>query len=260
MPTVYDHPRLCVSLLMKPPCWPGCGGINPYSTVCLYAKSSSLQREDIRGDYRVENAGLVGCELYRGVDAEADLSAAPWETFSTLPHESAALDVSHTYHFVLRYRNAYNLVSQNVAETIVIVAADGSQTEPNPSAPDNVAIEAAAAGTAQVTAQYFYLPDGLYAADTWLIYFTDDGADPVPGVDTPTEVAMVHSDGIAKLDWTSPAADHNDTIKVIVQTRRSGDTDYDSTNTDIVSCTASTSGPAAPTGHTFIGRTSEQAQ
>jgi hypothetical protein len=197
------------------------------------------------GLYRVADDTITGYELYRGVDAEPDLSASPWETFTTLPHESAALAVSHTYKFVLRYRNKFNLCSQNIESWQVEIDAEGNEVQPVPAAPLDITIIPAAAGTAIVEARYFYEVDAeYYEATDWLIYFTDDDSDPDPDNDTPVVVAMTKSNGIARLNWQSPAADNEDILKVIVRTRRTVDEiDFDSTNTAIYSTIAETEGP-----------------
>lgn len=41
-----------------------------------------------RGSHRIANDSLERYELYRGIDAEPDFDAAPFETFTSLPHET----------------------------------------------------------------------------------------------------------------------------------------------------------------------------
>jgi len=210
------------------------------------------------GLYRVSDDSLERYELYRGVDSEPDLTASPWETFDSLPHESAALDAGHTYYFVLRKRNKYNLVSQNIESTSLIIDSEGNEVEPSPDGPYSVTIEAAAAGKGYVVAEYLYDITDDYAAMHWLIYFTDDGSDPDPETDEPTVVAMTKRNGKAILRWTSPAADDGDTLKVLVRCRRvDGESNYDSDNTDIHSTTAKTDGPEQVAGKAFLGRANE---
>jgi len=214
---------------------------------------------DLRGDYRIANDALAVYELYRGVDAAPDLGGSPWETFASLPHTTAALDVSHTYRFVLRLRNRYKLVTQNIDEWSVTLDAGGNQVATPPSAPQEITLVPAAAGAVRVRANYYYLEDGSDAADTFLIYLRSDGTNPDPSVDTPTTIAMVKADGIAKLNWTSGTFAHGTTIKVIVRSRRTGTPNIDSTNLDIYTTTASTAGPAAPErATTHIGAVAEQ--
>jgi len=209
------------------------------------------------GLYRVADANAARYQLWDGVDGSPDLSAAADATSATLPMVRA-LSADHTHHIVVRERNAWDLLSQNVGETVFEIAADGSVVN-RPSAPQDVAIEAAAAGAARVQAAYFYEADS-YAADTFLVYLTSDGTDPDPDVDVPTEVTMTKFDGVAKLDWTSGVLGDALTAKAIVRTRRSGTPDVDSDNTDIVSCTTSTSGPDTPDGDIFFGQMARQAQ
>lgn len=199
------------------------------------------------GQYRIANDALSLYEVYKGTDGAPDFTAAAWETSATLPLTTEALAVSHVYQIAVRRRNAYNLVSQNTETESFDIAADGTINTVHPSAPVNTEIAAGAAGTFDVTSEYYYLEDGDNAATQWLIYLTTNGSDPNPSVDSPTVVPMVSVDGIAKLDWTSNAAADGATGKVLVRTRRVDGTDpvvdVDSTNSTIYSAVADTDGP-----------------
>lgn len=212
----------------------------------------------LRGLYRMADNALEQYELFRGVDAEADLTGAAWETFTSLPHLTAALAVGHTYNFVLRKRNVHNLSSQNISKTTVVV--DGGGAEANyPSDPSEQTLAAAAAGAARVTAQYDYLPDAAaIRADTWAVWITSDGSTPNTAAAATYTEAMVFVDGIAKLDYTDGGHADLATLKAIVRARRSGTPDVDSQNSDIQTVTADASGPAAPTGGAFFGGAEEQ--
>jgi hypothetical protein len=204
-----------------------------------------------RSLYRAANDALARYELYRGVDAEPDFSAAPWETFASLPHETAALDPADPggaveYRFVLRRRNAHNLVSRNARSWSLVLDDAGAAVAAPPSDPDEVLLEPAAAGTVRVRASYSAEADGSLAADAWLVYLTDDSGDPNPAVDEPAEVPMVIRGGLAALDWTSPASADGATVKVLVRTRRSGTPDVDSIGTTVYETTANEDGPASP--------------
>jgi len=162
-----------------------------------------------------------------------------------------------TYHFATRKRNKFNLVSQNIDSWDMEVNEEGDVIY-NPAAPQKISITPAAGAKGLVRAQYLYDPNLSNTATKWLIYFTDDGTDPDPASDTPVEVAMYKANGIAHLNWLSPAADNEATLKVLVRTRVTIDgTDYDSQNTTIYSCTANDQGPAAPTGRVFFDKASE---
>jgi len=209
----------------------------------------------LTGLHRIANDALDRYELFRGVDASPDLTAAAWETFSTLPHVSAALDADATYHFVLRDRNKYGLSSQNIEETLLEIDAGGDLVATPPSAPDDVAIAANGSGAITLTASYQYLEDGTDAATQFLIFLTDDDTAPDPDEDEPTVVTMTKADGVAKLDWDSSGHGDAAVIRVVLRTRRidAGPANVDSTNTAEVTATTSTSGPAAPTGDLLIG-------
>jgi len=164
---------------------------------------------------------------------------------------------AQTYHFATRKRNKFNLVSQNIDTWDMEVNEEGDVIY-NPAAPQKISITPAAGAKGLVRAQYLYDPNLSNTATKWLIYFTDDGTDPDPASDTPVEVAMYKANGIAHLNWLSPAADNEATLKVLVRTRVTIDgTDYDSQNTTIYSCTANDQGPAAPTGRVFFDKASE---
>lgn len=216
----------------------------------------TLEETD-RGNHRIADDSLERYELFRGVDQEPDLEGEPYETFSTLPHTTEAELSAETF-FVLRKRNKFNLSSLNIKSWSVKLDADGDIVIPDPADPQNVNIVPAAGATGYVTAQYLYDSGDENAATHWLIYFTDDGSDPDPGVDEPTVVAMNKSNEIAVLKWTSPAADNEDILKVLVRTRAVvGEGQADSTNTDIHSCTASDEGPDEPPGRAFLGNAAE---
>lgn len=213
------------------------------------------------GAHRAANATLARYELYVGIDGAPDFTAAPFETFTTLPHATAALDpapagTERTYHLVLRARNAYNLASRNVAAWTVTVDDAGAQVITRPSAPTDAAAAAAAGGKVLVTARYEYAADGADQATQWLIYLRSNGTSPDPTVDTPTVVTMAKVDGVAKLSWLSAAQADGATIKVIVRARRVDTVDAgpppvtvnaDSANVDVHQATVDTDGPAQPT-------------
>ncbi|MDD5327410.1 MAG: hypothetical protein PHY02_06300 [Phycisphaerae bacterium] len=209
------------------------------------------------GQYRIADDTLERYELFRGVDEEPDLDGEPYETFTTLPHITDAEPDAKTF-FVLRRRNEFNLSCLNIQSWSVKLDADSNVVLPDPAGPQNVNIAPAAGATGYVTAQYLYGDSDEDAATHWLVYFTDDGADPDPDVDEPVVVTMSKRNGMANLKWTSSAADNEDTLKVIVRTRVvSGEESADSTNTDIHSCTASDEGPDEPTGRAFLGHAAE---
>jgi len=209
-----------------------------------FVVSGTTYDEEAQGRYRVANDALARYELYRGVDTEADLDAAAWETSATLPHTTAALDASHTYYFVTRYRNKYNLISQNTEQTIIIVDGDGDETEASPGVPRDITVSAAASGTIRVTANYYYVEDDTdIQADTWAIWWTTDGSEPDPSGAADDTETMSNAGGIAMLDYTSSAFSEGNTITIIVRARRAGDTDYDSSNTTSYSAVATSAGP-----------------
>lgn len=215
----------------------------------------------LRAAYRIEDTTLEGYRLYRGTnDSAPDFDAAPWETFTTLPHTTAALSADEQYQFVLRWRNRYGLESQNISPWRLFVDVGGGEAELPPSHPFGILVTQAAGGRARVRADYMYDVDGDLQAETWLVYLTTNGVDPDPDTDTPTEVAMNKADGVAHLDWLSATTADGTTIKVLVRVRREGPPDVDSTNTDVCSIVSATDGPAAPDTDLFHGRDLQEGQ
>ena len=190
------------------------------------------------GFYRVADPTLIGYLLYRGIDGSPDLDGAPYATFASLGYVTAVQAPGATYHYVLRLRNAYGLISQNTAEQIIEIDALGEGVQTPPSAPTEVTLDPVALGSVLVSAYYEPRGDGEDAADTWLIYLTDDGVDPDPDLDTPVEEAMTLNGGLESLAYTGGPYADGATIKALVRTRRTGPPISDSVNVAIVSTTA----------------------
>lgn len=194
--------------------------------------------------------------LYLGTDEEPDFDADPWETFSSLPHETGPLPIAPAgttvfHHLVLRARNVHGLESGNVEATIIEVDDTGAAVAERPSAPDFSATPGAA-GTINVTATYAYPADGTSAADTFAIWYTTDGSAPDPTDTADHTATAARIDGTARLAYTIPAQPAGTTVRVLVRTRRTA-AGVDSTNTTDASVTAATAGPDATTGTAFLG-------
>ena len=194
--------------------------------------------------------GLGEYQLFRGIGAEPDLTAAPWQTFTGLPYDMPALAFPATYYFVLRRRNTYGLVSPNVSRWRVILDAAGLSVDDAPHAPEYVKAGSEGAG-ARIKANYAQTFDPESArADKWVVWITAGSlvTDPERGV-TPIahEEAMVFVDGVAKLNYvdTSIALTDGWQVKVDVAAARSGTPDVYSA-ADIVSFIYAATGPVAP--------------
>lgn len=208
----------------------------------------SIKREAhqiARGVYAIEEAEDA-YELYYAQDGEPDLEGDPWETFASLPHETAAISGAGVHNFVLRARNKWGLRSQNLDAWSVELDAEGAEVPPRPSAPGGIAVTPAANGAVRVTASYLYHPDGANAADQWYLSVTDP-----PDTDYET-IDMVKVGGIARLDWTSASYGDANELSVLVQTKQS--TGRTSANDTPVDCTTSTAGPPAPSPKAYQHR------
>lgn len=205
----------------------------------------------IRGTHSIENTAVELYEHYYSVTSPPDLTGAPTETSASLPHTTAALGGGAGFYYLYTQKvNRWGLPSGPLQMTVIELGKVGEVIIRRPSAPVNVTIEAAASAAVRVTAEYRHGADEDRAADTWLIYLTNDGSDPDPDLDTPTEVSMVRADGVAYLDWTSSNQGDGNTVKAIVRTARSSD-DRESSNTAIVSTTATIDAPDAVTVQTY---------
>lgn len=208
-------------------------GADIEATINLFCGGSS---QPIKGLFALADSSLVQYELYRGVDVEIDFGAAAFETFAALPHDTAALAGGHTYKFVLRQRNAYDLLSQNLDEWEVTTEADGSVARNAPRSPDEIEVTPVYGNKFLIEAAYDYMADDeADRADTWLIYIGED-ADPDPATVTPVEVAMSTGGGIVELSYLTAAYSDSTVLHVLVRTRRTDEAD--SVNTAITTATA----------------------
>lgn len=73
--------------------------------------------------------------------------------------------------------------------------------------------------------------DGDDRADYWDVYYTSDGTDPVPGVDSPESEAMKTYPVASPLHMKLGPFDHGEEIRVIVRCRRSSDSADDGNST-----------------------------
>lgn len=213
------------------------------------------QTGTLAGLFRIADDDLERYELHVGVGSLPDLSAAPDETFTSLPHTTTlTLGTSTTNYCVVNYRNKYNLVTQSRSATVFEIDSGGDQALPSPTGPDLIAWRAGAGGTFVLDAVYLRTLDESNPADKWAIYITYNGVDPDPGVDTPTLVDLVDSgSGVAYLTGYTTAAQANGTVgKLLLRVKRTDDGKF-STNTTIYSAVAVVSGAmTTPVGGAFF--------
>lgn len=209
------------------------------------------------GSRRIANTDVERYELYRGENAAPDFDAAPWETFTSLPHTTTALTSGVTTNLVLRRRNRYGLISQNLEQWSVTLDGSGNLVATPPDGPSQQSVEPAAAGAIRVQAVYdaHAQHDAADRADAFLVYYSTDGSNPL--LATPVEVSMQNADGRVRLDWTSGTHADGLAVRCVVRTRRSGTPDVDSANTAEVTTTTDTDGPAqVGGGHLLLGSVS----
>lgn len=225
---------------------------------CSYSIGSESFSETLCGMYRIAVDARARYELYIGVGSAPDITGTPTETFTSLPHTTTAtLGVSTTNYLVTLQRNKYDLRSESLSTTIIRVNGSGVEIDVPPTAPTTIQWTAGLAGVFNLAATYFSATDES-PADTWLIYTTFNGVDPDPALDTPTEVDLFTDGGFAQLSWTSAAQIAGTTGKVLVRVRRSGTPNSDSTNVDVYTATATTTGPTTPSGRAHFRPVAEQ--
>lgn len=209
--------------------------------------------ETLAGLYRIAVDALARYELHVGIDAPPDLSAAPDETFTTLPHTtSLALSPGTVNYLVTNRRNKYDLVSQVMEGTVIAVDGSGDETVTPPTAPEIQDFAPASGGTLRLRAIYHHgQDDDSTKADQWNIYIRYNGTNPDPSLDTPVTVALVAADVVASLDWTSPAQTNGTVAKVLVRVERTDD-NVESASSAIATATAETAGPSTPDGSAFF--------
>lgn len=203
-----------------------------------------------RGAHRIADTTIALYELYHAVDAQPDLTGAADATSATLPF-TFAISGAGVHNIVVRRRNQWNLVSQNVIATSIELDGANGEIITVPTAPEKTTMSAAGANTVLVESQYPYEVDAS-PGDQWYVYITSNGVDPNPAVDSPTVVAIEKFDRLAKLAWTSPAFNQDDDVRAIVRINRSSD-GRESTNTNVVNATANAIGPVAGSGGALQG-------
>lgn len=218
-----------------------------------FSVDGTAYSERLSGLFRIAETALERFELHVGVGAEPDLSSAPDETFTSLPHTTILTLGTGTSNFlVTNFRNRYDLVSKFDQTTVITISGAGTQLTNAPSAPEVVLWEAAANGAFRVEGLYFYFQDlAAVQADQMLVFTRFDGTDPDPTIDTPTVINLTLADGAAFIDFTTATQADGTTGKVLLRTRRSADTS-DSASSAIFTATADAVVPATPLGGMFF--------
>lgn len=189
--------------------------------------------QEYAGHYRVEGAAGQ-YELYVGVDADPDFTAAPAQISASLPFSYAVTPPgagTKQYRMCLRYRNEYGLLSQNQYTRKFTLDAAGDLVLPDPSAPEEVRLIEGSELDAVIIAEYYPDADGSNRADRWDIYVRSDGTDPVPGSDSPTVVNMTEVGHTERLAHALGPYSFGADVRVILRCRRNSDSADDGNTT-----------------------------
>jgi len=168
-------------------------------------------------------------ELYIGTGGnEPDLTAAPDEE-GALPLSSVLtppMSGIDTYRFVVRKRNAYNLLSLNTFSKAFQLDSNGDEV--NTEVSEALGVTLSHIGSGKIRVKAYYSPSlDANPADTWVAYIRTNGTDPDPGVDTPVNIgAMADPDlmtGNVYLTYDTSAYDWNTDFRIILRPKRSSD-------------------------------------
>lgn len=202
-------------------------GVRPGPTWIQY----SMVYED---GYRVADASYDLYELYVGEDTNVDFTASdqPVATSPTLPFSwtpTPPLSGTKELHLVVRKRNKYGLVSQNVFETTLVIDSAGAAQPRLITAPVDLRVNDEAQGNLRITGKYVSHEDPE-PADTWELYVVI-GSDPTPGVTTPVySGAMAFFGFEAGFSQVVGAYTPGTVAHVILTALRSGDDERASTD------------------------------
>jgi hypothetical protein len=213
--------------------------------------------------YALPDDALDLHELWAGEGQMPDFTGSPAATSATLPFTYALTPPgagTREYWLVTGKQSKYGLRSLERTITRVTIDSAGVDVTPAISSPDDVELAAAPGGEVDVRASY-YADRDTSPADTWAVYATL-GADPVPGVDSPTLVSMAGptTGGFAATEtgvygglWGATKVlthalgpyDWGADLRVLVRARRSSDS-AESGNTTALQHTVGTVAPVYP--------------
>ncbi len=182
--------------------------------------------------------------VWHAIGSIPDLTGTPLTTSATLPINIPNVTGEGVHYYVIRQRNDLGRWDQNIAVYTVELDDSDDYLVPRPQSPRELAVTATADNSVRVRSVYAGFEDGAAEADTWLIYYTSNGVDPNPDVDTPVEVTMKRATAYTFLDYELSGFSPGQTVKVLVRVKQTdGRSDL---NTTIVSTTSTATGPAAP--------------
>lgn len=185
----------------------GVGGATEHHgvTVSGAAAALSLSADDFGSD-----PALAGYELFHALNnAEFDFSA-PAETFTSLPHITAAnYGADGVHRFVVRRRNVWGLTDQNQTETAFDVVNGFAVQRPRAVLRPHLEQRFTITRNVIYANAYYYreqdsptvenyiakFPSGLW----FWVWFTDDGSDPDPDLPADLDAAMSAVAGQARV-------------------------------------------------------------
>lgn len=203
--------------------------------------------QQARGTFRIFNAAAY--RFYGGTSTIPKETDTPYDTASSLPDTPTdTYSTDGTRYFAVSYfdgvlDSGFLAVGPNGERYWRLDISSDVEVDSPPQKPNDVRLELKANGVVRVLGLYAYTGDER--ADTWALTYTVNGSD--PGSGSPDYTEDMATSGLCVFDYDLPAQANGTTVKVRLQTRRSGS--YSETDSDdIRTATADATGPSAPPG------------
>lgn len=204
--------------------------------------------ETLAGMYRIADSAIARYEIHIGVGAEPDLNDPPDETTATLPYDTTyTIPAGTTVYVAVNYRNAYDLVSQNMATTRLEVDGANEGLTPPPLTPVIISWTPTTGGAFRLRAEYDITMDP-FPGDNIRLYFTSNGVDPNTG-NLLVTVPIVRGGPMGKafIDYTTTTFVAGTVGKIRIASYRSSDGRISALSATATAI-AETAGPSAPSG------------
>jgi hypothetical protein len=197
-----------------------------------YTVDGIAYTNQILGSYRILDPSLYLVSMWVGVDADPDLTLPPDATDVFFPSVVITPPVSGVseYRITCRRTDEYGITSWDNDYQSIWVDAAGYEVVKSLNAPVDITLANRGGGVAYLRAKYQSQMDAD-PADEWRIYYTTNGVDPDPAIDTPIEVLMSDTtqnrpsqfDSGTVLYYDFSTLPFNTDLRVIIRTFRSSD-------------------------------------
>lgn len=207
--------------------------------------------------FRVEELALDRFELYNGVGSSPDLTLAPDETFTSVPHTTTlALTSGATNHLVTLQRDRFNLrgeVPPEAAEILITLDGGGLEVPQPPNPPSSSSLEQLAGGKVRILAERERGAEpAATQGDQFSVRIRSDGVDATPAdAATLFDIQVLSRRWLDRLDEAFGGFADGADVRVLITTRRKSD-GIESTNLTNLQIFADAAGPAVPVQDVLI--------